>query len=109
MPEKLRKGEVKAYLILLSCKTADDLSPDHVTTHFESRLARFNIPRFVAYVDEFPCTPSNKIAKNKLIEGVDDLRSGTYDRLHEVWRYPISRIGAPCLTMRSRILSNTFA
>jgi crotonobetaine/carnitine-CoA ligase len=37
-------------------------------------------------VDEFPRTPSNKIAKNKLVEGVEDLRSGSYDRLDEVWR-----------------------
>ncbi|HIF99134.1 MAG TPA: hypothetical protein EYQ54_19300, partial [Myxococcales bacterium] len=86
VPDKLRKEEVKAYLILRPGKTADDLSPDQVATHCESRLARFKIPRFVAYVGEFPRTPSNKIAKNKLVEGVDDLRSGSYDRLDEVWR-----------------------
>ena len=86
VPDKLRKEEVKAYLILKPGKTADDLSPDQVAIHCESRLARFKIPRFVAYVDEFPRTPSNKIAKNKLVDAVDDLRVGAYDRLDEVWR-----------------------
>ena len=38
-------------------------------------------PRYIAYVGEFPRTPSNKIAKNKLIAGVDDLRSGAFDLL----------------------------
>ncbi len=86
VPDKLRKEEVKAYLILQPGKTADDLSPDQVATHCESRLARFKIPRFVAYVDEFPRTPSNKVAKSKLVDAADDLRVGAYDRLDEVWR-----------------------
>ena len=86
VPDKLRKEEVKAYLILQPGKTADDLSPDQVAIHCESRLARFKIPRFIAYVDEFPRTPSNKVAKSKLVDAADDLRTGAYDRLDEVWR-----------------------
>ncbi|MDG2333757.1 MAG: class I adenylate-forming enzyme family protein [Myxococcota bacterium] len=86
VPDKLRKEEVKAYLILQPGKTAADLSPDQVAIHCESRLARFKIPRFIAYVDEFPRTPSNKVAKSKLVDAADDLRTGAYDRLDEVWR-----------------------
>ena len=86
VPDKLRKEEVKAYLILQPGKTADDLSPDQVAIHCESRLARFKIPRFIAYVDEFPRTPSNKVAKSKLVDAADDLRVDAYDRLDEVWR-----------------------
>jgi acyl-CoA synthetase (AMP-forming)/AMP-acid ligase II len=86
VPDKLRKEEVKAYLILQPGKSAEDLPPAAVVAHCQGRLARFKIPRFIAYVEEFPRTPSNKVAKAQLVEAADDLRSGAYDRLEEIWR-----------------------
>jgi acyl-CoA synthetase (AMP-forming)/AMP-acid ligase II len=62
------------------------VTPDAVAAHCGARLARFKIPRFIAYVDDFPRTPSNKIAKNKLVEAAADLRAEAYDRLDAVWR-----------------------
>jgi len=86
VPDKLRKEEVKAYLILSPGKSSGDVTPDSVVAHCEARLARFKIPRFIAYVDDFPRTPSNKIAKNKLVEAAADLREEAYDRRDAVWR-----------------------
>lgn len=86
VPDKLRKEEVKAYLILRPGKSSGDVTPDAVAAHCEARLARFKIPRFIAYVDDFPRTPSNKIAKNKLVEAAADLRAEAYDRRDAVWR-----------------------
>ena len=34
----------------------------------------------------FSRRPSNEIAKNKLVEGTEDLHVGAYDRLDKVWR-----------------------
>ena len=41
----------------------------------------FKIPRFIEYVTEFPYTPSNKVAKAKLIAQKPDLREGAWDAL----------------------------
>jgi acyl-CoA synthetase (AMP-forming)/AMP-acid ligase II len=86
VPDKLRKEEVKVYLILQPGKSAEDLSPAAVAAHCQGRLAPFKIPRFIAYVEELPRTPSNKVAKARLVEAAEDLRVGAYDRLEEVWR-----------------------
>jgi hypothetical protein len=37
-------------------------------------------------VDDFPRTPSRKIAKKVLVAESDDLRKGAYDRQDGVWR-----------------------
>ena len=86
VPDRLRKEEVKAYLILQPGKSAADLPPEAVATHCEGHLARFKIPRFIAYVEELPRTPSNKVAKARLVEAAEDLRLGAYDRLDDLWR-----------------------
>lgn len=43
----------------------------------QPRLAAFQIPRFVAFVDEFPKTPTQRIQKQFLSKAVDD---GCFDR-----------------------------
>ena len=48
-------------------------------------LAPFKVPRYIAYRTELPKTPSGKIAKKVLTEGITDLRSGSYDRVEERW------------------------
>jgi len=80
-PDPMRNEEVKAYILLAEGKTAEDVSPADIQAHCLERLSKFKVPRYIAYVDEFPRTPSNKIAKNKLIAGVDDLTQGAFDLL----------------------------
>jgi long-chain acyl-CoA synthetase/crotonobetaine/carnitine-CoA ligase len=86
VPDPLRREEVKAYLKLRAGKRPEDVPPDAVLRHCETRLAKFKIPRYIAYVDDFPRTPSRKIQKKQLIAQSTDLRLGAYDRQDGCWR-----------------------
>ena len=47
----------------------------------ESRLAYFQVPRYVAFIDEFPKTPSERIRKDALsraTDGIFDLERSGY-------------------------------
>ena len=65
---------MKAYVKLRAGTTHGRMPPEAVFRHCESRLAKFNIPRYLAYVDDFPRTPSRKIQKKLLMAQSDDLR-----------------------------------
>jgi acyl-coenzyme A synthetase/AMP-(fatty) acid ligase len=86
VPDPLRREEVKAYLKLRAGKRREDLPPQAVFAHCEGKLARFKVPRYLAYVDDFPRTPSRKIQKKQLVAQADDLRIGAYDRQDGCWR-----------------------
>ena len=85
VPDETRGEEVKAYVVLQPGLTPDSLPPEAIIKHCESKLARFKVPRYIAYSSELPKTPSGKIAKKILIQGVADLRVGSYDRILEKW------------------------
>jgi crotonobetaine/carnitine-CoA ligase len=42
-----------------------------LTRWCEERLAYFQVPRYVAFVDDFPKTPSERIRKGELSRKVD--------------------------------------
>ena len=87
VPDPLRREEVKAYLKLREGLSRDDVPPEKVIAHCEACLAAFKVPRYLAYmVTDFPRTPTRKIVKRNLVEGVSDLRVGAFDRVDEVWR-----------------------
>lgn len=86
VPDPLRREEVKAYVKLRAGTTMAELPPEAVFRHCELRLAKFKIPRYLAYVDDFPRTPSRKIQKKLLVAQSDDLRRGAYDRQDGCWR-----------------------
>lgn len=90
VPDDKRMEEVKAYLILKDGASQDDITPAQIVEHCKGRLAAFKIPRYFAYVNDVPRTPSNKVAKNRLIENVEDLRVGAYDRVKDLWRQEAS-------------------
>jgi crotonobetaine/carnitine-CoA ligase len=46
--------------------------------HARKRLARFQVPRYVEFVDSLPKTPTGKIAKYELREA--PFTPGTWDR-----------------------------
>ena len=79
VPDEMRNEEVKAYVLLAPDVTPDDIKPQDIQAHCQARLSSFKVPRYIAYVNEFARTPSNKIAKNKLTEGIEDLRLGAFD------------------------------
>jgi len=81
VPDDYRGEEVKAYLLLEAGETQETVPPEDVIEGCSKRLAAFKIPRFIEYVTEFPYTPSNKVAKAKLIAQKPDLREGAWDAL----------------------------
>jgi crotonobetaine/carnitine-CoA ligase len=85
VPDPVRGEEVKAYVVLEPPLTPQDLPPERIIAHCEANLARFKVPRYIAYTDVLPKTPSGKIAKKVLTQGVPDLRKDSYDRLEGTW------------------------
>ncbi|MBT3305941.1 MAG: hypothetical protein HN377_05595, partial [Alphaproteobacteria bacterium] len=63
-----------------------NITPDALIEHCKQRLAPFKIPRYFAYVDDFPRTGTEKIAKPQLVQDCPDLRLGAYDRVEAIWR-----------------------
>jgi long-chain acyl-CoA synthetase/crotonobetaine/carnitine-CoA ligase len=85
VPDPRRGQEVKVYLRLSDGVTQQDVSPEKVIEHCATRLAKFKTPRFIAYVDDFPRTVSNKIRKGDITpEGVHP-RADSWDRTLEGW------------------------
>lgn len=82
VPDTRRGEEVKIYIQL---KPGATLSVGEILDHARARLAAFKVPRYIAFVDGFPRTVSNKIEKRNLIAGIADLRSGAYDAEAGSW------------------------
>lgn len=83
--DETRGEEVKAYVVLQPGLTRDEVPPQRILEHCASRLARFKVPRYVAYATTLPKTPSGKIAKKVLVQDVADLKAGSYDRVEDRW------------------------
>jgi crotonobetaine/carnitine-CoA ligase len=83
VPDDVRGEEVKAYVVLQDGAEADAPA---LIKHCEDRLAYFKIPRYWAFRDELPRTPSERVAKGQLKDEMPDLRAGAYDRVEGVWR-----------------------
>ncbi|MBI3710472.1 MAG: AMP-binding protein [Proteobacteria bacterium] len=86
VPDERRGEEVKAYVVLQPGLAAKDLPPEKILAYCDANLARFKVPRYIAYSDGFPKTPSGKIAKKILTQNVADLRQGSFDRVEGKWR-----------------------
>ncbi|WP_417769251.1 AMP-binding protein [Stappia sp.] len=82
VPDATRGEEVKIYIQLKPGLARADLPPETVLQHARANLAPFKVPRFYAYVDEFPRTISNKVEKRNLVAGVTDLRADSWDAEH---------------------------
>ncbi|MDH3688809.1 MAG: AMP-binding protein [Gammaproteobacteria bacterium] len=86
VPDDTRGEEVKAYVVLQAGYCKDDVSPQVLSEFCAERIAYFKIPRYWAYRDDLPRTPSERVIKSELIAGEDDLRAGAYDRVDDCWR-----------------------
>ena len=81
VPDEMRREEVLVLLKLADGFAEADMTPEDVRDH-ATALAAFKRPRYVAYVDEFPRTPTNKISKTQistahLASSITDLAAGT--------------------------------
>jgi carnitine-CoA ligase len=84
VPDELRGEEVKVYVVLKEPSPQPD--PQELATFCAGRLAYFKVPRYWAFVDDLPRTPSERVAKGALVEGVQDLRVGAFDVVDGIWR-----------------------
>ncbi len=66
VPDETRREEVMVLVKLADGVKPADFCAEAIKTHAASRLASFKQPRYLAYVDEFPRTPTNKIAKSRI-------------------------------------------
>jgi crotonobetaine/carnitine-CoA ligase len=85
VPDETRGQEVKAYIVLKPGLEPKDMPPERIIEFCEANLARFKVPRYIAYREKLPKTPSEKIAKQLLVQEVKDLRSGSFDRVAGKW------------------------
>ena len=86
VPDEKRGEEVKAYIRLREGVERTACDPETIVAHCRRHLAAFKVPRYLAYVDDFPRTPTGKVSKPRLVEGVADLRIAAYDRADSIWR-----------------------
>ncbi len=81
-----RGEEIKALVILAPGHDRESVPPERILAHAASRLARFKVPRYLAYRERFPRTPSMKIRKGELRTEAEDLRVGAWDAVDGIWR-----------------------
>ncbi|MGH3655233.1 MAG: AMP-binding enzyme, partial [Micromonosporaceae bacterium] len=54
---------LKAYVVL---EPGSDLSPDDIRSYVKAHLARYKVPRDVAYTDALPRNPTGKLLRHNL-------------------------------------------
>ena len=86
VPDDVRGEEVKAYIVLQPGHSPESISPQVLSEFCSDRIAYFKVPRYWAFADDLPRTPSEKIIKSELVASQPDLRSGAYDRVDDCWR-----------------------
>jgi acyl-CoA synthetase (AMP-forming)/AMP-acid ligase II len=80
VPDKLRGEEVKAYILPAPGETPESIPPQEVIAWCLDKIAKFKVPRYIEYVQEFPRSASEKIQKNILVSRKSDLTDGCFDR-----------------------------
>jgi len=85
VPDETRGEEVKICVLLQPGLGPEDVPPAMLLDFCRQRLARFKLPRYIAYVTALPKTASGKIAKPALRPAGGDPRAGTYDTELGAW------------------------
>jgi crotonobetaine/carnitine-CoA ligase len=85
VPDELRGEEVKAFVQLQPGHTPATAPPEAILGFVRSRLAAFKVPRFLEYIERFPLTPSERIAKHELLRATGDQRARAYDAVTRQW------------------------
>ena len=87
VPDAARGEEVKAYVLLSPGQSKEKITPQVIFAHCANHIAKFKIPRYLTYVNEFPLTAGNdKVAKSRLAAAAADLTAGAHDRIEDKWR-----------------------
>ncbi|MET8995124.1 ATP-dependent acyl-CoA ligase [Amycolatopsis sp. NPDC004169] len=80
VPDELRGEEIKAYVVC----DGDRPDPAELAAFCAGKLAYFKVPRFWAFADALPMTPSERVAKGELRK-VADPRAGSWDAKAGAW------------------------
>lgn len=79
--DELRGEEIKAHVVLRQGLAPDSLASEEIADHCAAHLAPHKVPRFIEVRSEdFPRTPSMRIAKHRLIATDRDPRAQAWDR-----------------------------
>lgn len=79
VPNEIADEDVKIFLRL---KPGASLAPDDFIQWAQKHMARFQLPRYVAFIDAFPKTPSERIRKDALSRDT----AGLFDREADLTR-----------------------
>lgn len=74
---EMSEDEVMVYVVL---KPGEQLTPEELVRFCNDNMAYYMVPRFVAFIDALPKTPSEKIEKYKLKALAEDRRPELWDR-----------------------------
>jgi len=77
VPDDYRGEEVKAYILFR--EVSKTLTPEQIIEHCQERLAAFKVPRYIEFVDDFPYTPTKKVAKHVLVGNSKGLVNNSWD------------------------------
>lgn len=69
VPDEIRGEEIKAYIQLAPGLTPAEAAPETIVAWVAARLAPFKVPRYLQFVESFPLTPSERVAKQQLTSG----------------------------------------
>lgn len=84
--DELRGEEVKAFVVLHDGLTPVEVPPHKIFDACSRQLARFKVPRYLAYRGQaIPKTPSEKIAKHKLLSEEESCPSPVFDFVENRW------------------------
>ena len=78
-PDEVLGEAVKAFIQLRPGVPGDDATAASIVARAGSQLARFKVPRYVEFVDDFPRTPSERVSKPALKARAAEQPGITYD------------------------------
>jgi len=86
VPDTVRGEEVKAYIMPMPGENPGSIPPEEVIAFCLKHIAKFKVPRYVEYREDFPRSATERIQKHVLIAEKKDLSSGCYDSVERRWR-----------------------
>lgn len=83
VPDPVMEEEVKVFIKPRDPSIDREETARSIADYTRRRLASFKVPRFIEFVEDFPMTPSERIAK-PLLKRVDS-RTGAFDTVDDCW------------------------
>ncbi len=76
VPDELRGEAIKAYIVLKEGQKQSESLTDDIQDSVRKRLAAYEYPRMIEYIDELPLTTTGKVKRNELrarhLENMDE-------------------------------------